>query len=226
MPTDAPLSRPIGAPAAKRHHHGDLKNALLREGRALLEEIGPVEMSLREVARRAGVSEAAPSRHFDGKEGLLAAIATEGFRELLAVRVAIIARHTNKLVAARSMMSSYVQFARTNRGLFYLMVGPGLLDLHRNVELRDAGKLSFQRFSACIMDLASECGWPRSKYELVAQFAWSVEHGLATLIIGDRVPRSDDALGIDEMVDFAIDIALSAIAGGQSGSQDVSKLGL
>src|SRR3989442_7084727 len=66
------------------YHHGDLRNALIAEGRTLLELKGARDLSLRETARRAGVSIAAPSRHFDGKEALLAAIAASGFRELAA----------------------------------------------------------------------------------------------------------------------------------------------
>src|SRR4029453_12912774 len=68
------------------YHHGDLRNALISEGRRLLEEIGARELSLRHVARSVGVSIAAPSHHFEGKEGLLAAMAAEGFIDLPGTR--------------------------------------------------------------------------------------------------------------------------------------------
>lgn len=64
------------------YHHGDLRSALLEAGRAVLEEVGPSQLSLREVARRAGVSHAAPYRHFESREALVAAIAGEGFAAL------------------------------------------------------------------------------------------------------------------------------------------------
>ena len=65
---------------------GGLRDALVVEGRKMFEENGASELSLRALARRVGVSEAAPSKHFQGKEELLAAIASNGFRELAAQR--------------------------------------------------------------------------------------------------------------------------------------------
>jgi hypothetical protein len=59
------------AVSAAPYHHGNLRNALIAEGRRVLEEVGVRELSLRNLARAVGVSEAAPSRHFPGKEGLL-----------------------------------------------------------------------------------------------------------------------------------------------------------
>src|SRR3546814_11839701 len=64
------------------YHHGDLRNALLAETRNALNEIPPHSLSLRLIARRVGVSEAAPSRHFAGLNELLAAVAAQGFGEL------------------------------------------------------------------------------------------------------------------------------------------------
>src|ERR1043165_3696469 len=65
-----------------RYHHGDLRNALLDAARTILEEESLAELSLRAVARKAGVSHAAPYRHFPNHEALLAELATEGFAEL------------------------------------------------------------------------------------------------------------------------------------------------
>jgi len=72
------------ATPAKRYHHGDLRNALLEAARALLEEGPFADLSLRAVARRAGVSHAAPYRHFPNHEALLVELALEGFYELRA----------------------------------------------------------------------------------------------------------------------------------------------
>src|SRR5882672_7742751 len=105
--------RKAAAPAP--YHHGDLRNALVREARGLLEEHGVAELSLREVARRTGVSVAAPSRHFDGKEGLLSAIAGDGFAELAAIRRSIAGANLTALAKAREKMRGYVRFALRNR---------------------------------------------------------------------------------------------------------------
>src|SRR5579862_9443874 len=67
---------------ARPYHHGDLRNALIEAARAILEEESLAELSLRAVARKAGVSHAAPYRHFPNHEALLAELATEGFVEL------------------------------------------------------------------------------------------------------------------------------------------------
>src|SRR5215470_4643684 len=64
---------------ARKYHHGDLRRALVDAALAIVERAGPGALSLRELARRAGVSHAAPYRHFESREALLAALATEGF---------------------------------------------------------------------------------------------------------------------------------------------------
>ncbi|HYM69483.1 MAG TPA: helix-turn-helix domain-containing protein, partial [bacterium] len=66
----------------RSYHHGDLREALLRAAIDLVADVGPRGFTLREVARRAGVSHNAPYRHFRDKEELIAAVAAEGFREL------------------------------------------------------------------------------------------------------------------------------------------------
>jgi AcrR family transcriptional regulator len=221
---DAPVRRTrLKKPSAATYHHGDLRNALLREGRSLLEEKGAAELSLREVARRAGVSEAAPSRHFDGKEGLLAGIAAEGFRELVTRRLAITELKLGKLETAREMMLSYVRYAQANKGVFNLMVGPRILDPNRHAELQEVGSKSFGLFSDAVVELALESGWPRRQVDYVAHSAWAMEHGLATLILADRAPARGRNVDLEQMIDFSIGMLLSAIVAGPSALRNVRK---
>jgi AcrR family transcriptional regulator len=210
-------------PAPAPYHHGDLRNALLREGRQLLEEMGAAELSLRECARRVGVSEAAPSRHFEGKEGLLAGIASDGFRELAAQRQAIVELKLSPLEEAREMLLSYVRYAQANKGVFNLMVGPRILDTHRHAELLEEGAKSFNFFSDSLVRLAIESGWPRSQVELVAHSAWAMEHGLATLILADRAPRADRKVDLAQMIDFSVAMMLSSVVAGPSAMRQVDK---
>ena len=86
------MKTPKKAPSKTReYHHGDLRNALIQAGLAILAEEGTHALSLRAAARRSGVSHAAPYRHFADKEALLAAIAEQGFNTLAAsVRAAIV----------------------------------------------------------------------------------------------------------------------------------------
>lgn len=213
-PVRSRKARPVAPPAPTSYHHGDLRNALLREGRRLLEEKGAAELSLRECARNVGVSEAAPSRHFDGKDGLLASIASEGFRELAAQRVAIVESALSTLEKSREMLRSYVRYAQNNKGVFNLMVGPRILDTHRHGDLMHAGAESFNMFSNTLVQLALENGWPRSQVELVAHSAWATEHGLATLILADRAPRQDRDVNLEQMIEFSISMSLSAVIAG------------
>jgi AcrR family transcriptional regulator len=202
------------APAPAAYHHGDLRNALVREGRRSLEENGVAELSLREVARRTGVSVAAPSRHFDGKEGLLSAIASDGFAELAAIRRAIADANPTALAKAREMMRGYVRFALQNRGLFNLMVGPRIIDAKKHAELQAATSESFNMFSDALFELAAQTGWPAKAMDLVAHAAWAMEHGLATLILSDRAPRHGRDVDTETMIDFSIELLLSGIAAG------------
>jgi AcrR family transcriptional regulator len=205
------------------YHHGNLRNALIAAGRHALEEIGARELSLRYLARAVGVSEAAPSRHFAGKEGLLAAIAADGFRELSALRSEIHAADETAMATAYRMMKVYVEFARNHKGLFDLMIGPRIVARDSYPELTDEVSKSFRLFASSVEQLALENGWEKRSLALVTHAAWSVEHGLATLILSDRVPNSDRPVSIDRMVQFSISMFLSAVAAGPSHLEGILK---
>lgn len=202
------------APAAAPYHHGNLRNALIAEGRRALEEIGARELSLRYLARAVGVSEAAPSRHFAGKEGLLAAIAADGFRELAALRMEILASDDTPMSTAYRMMRIYVEFAKRHKGLFDLMIGPRLVARDSYPELTEQNTKSFSLFASSVEKIAVDSGWPRRSLTLVTHAAWSMEHGLATLILSDRVPRSDLPVRVEQMIEFSITLFLSAVTSG------------
>ncbi|GAB7547792.1 TetR/AcrR family transcriptional regulator [Cupriavidus sp. 8B] len=202
------------APAAAPYHHGNLRNALIAEGRRALEEIGARELSLRYLARAVGVSEAAPSRHFAGKEGLLAAIAADGFRELAALRMEILASDDTPMSTAYRMMRTYVEFAKRHKGLFDLMIGPRLVARDSYPELTEQNMKSFSLFASSVERVAIDSGWPKRSLTLVTHAAWSTEHGLATLILSDRVPRSDLPVQVEQMIEFSITLFLSAVMSG------------
>jgi AcrR family transcriptional regulator len=166
------------------YHHGDLRNALIAQGRSELEALGPNELSLRRLAKAVGVSSAASIRHFSDKAEFLAALATDGFRELGGIRRRIVSEGGDLLNIAYRMMNAYVEFADAHQGLFALM--------------------------AC----AEECGWTAESLPFVSHGAWAMEHGLATLILSGRVPRSDVRVDVGPMVHFSITMYLQAIAAG------------
>jgi AcrR family transcriptional regulator len=138
------------------YHHGDLRAALLRAAGELLEKHGIESLSLREAARRAGVSHNAPYRHFPDRESLLAALAAEGF-ELLERELA--ARPAAELGLA------YVEFALAGPQRFRLMFGGQRAQAA-------AGYLNLRGFAGLGDDAP-----------LAAAAAWSLVHGLAHLIL-------------------------------------------
>ena len=210
---------------APTYHHGDLRNALIAEGRRLLEELGAHELSLRNVARSVGVSIAAPSHHFDGKEGLLAAIAAEGFRELAVLRRGIIASTADPLSRLYQMMACYVRFAEREKGLFNLMVGPRILERDAHEELTTAATVSFDLFADAVCDYARSQGWQAKDLELVVHAAWSVEHGLATLILAERIPRYDRSkINVAQVIEFSLAMLMSALAAGPANLSRTARL--
>lgn len=108
--------------AKPTYHHGDLRRALLQAADEAITEHGVTALSMRDLARRAGVSHAAPTHHFGDKAGLLTAFATEGFEQLAK------ALGTSRL-ASNSLLElgvTYIRFAMTRRALFEVMFRPDL----------------------------------------------------------------------------------------------------
>jgi AcrR family transcriptional regulator len=147
------------------YHHGDLRAALLRAAGELLEKQGLAALSLREAARRAGVSHNAPYRHFPDREALLAALAAEGFSWL----------SEGFKGAGRERGLSYVRFALEHPQRFRLMFG-GLLPIGSHPELRDAGRRAYQGLEDAFAELGEDA-------RFAAAAAWSLVHGLANLIL-------------------------------------------
>src|SRR6266480_5186935 len=109
MNTDMDRKRP------KTYHHGDLRNALIQAGLEMLSESGASALDLRKVARKAGVSHAAPYRHFDDKQALIAAINTEGYRRLAAqIQQGLQAVPEDAFEQLRAVAEAYIHFAVDN----------------------------------------------------------------------------------------------------------------
>jgi AcrR family transcriptional regulator len=158
------------------YHHGDLRRVLLEEAVASLRESGPAALSLRDLARRAGVSHAAPAHHFGDKRGLLTAVAAEGFRRLSASLGAT-------YEATRDFAEvgvAYVTFAVEERPYFDVMFRPDLYDPDdpELVAARSASGAALYGPAATVSDAPLEAG--------IA--AWSLVHGLATLGLAGNLP--------------------------------------
>jgi len=201
-------------PREPAYERGGLRNALVEEGRKMFEEIGAGELSLRALARRLGVSEAAPSRHFSGKEELLAAIAVSGFEELAQQRIEIAAQKLEPLPKARAMMLSYVRYAQSHAGLFDLMTGPRLLQQFVRRDVEGISNISYSYFAESVFELALASGWAQKDLHYVSHAAWSMEHGVAALILAGRIPRTDSNIEVERMIEFSIEMFLAAVVAG------------
>jgi AcrR family transcriptional regulator len=155
------------------YHHGDLRAALLRASGKVLEKEGIAGLSLRDVARRAGVSHNAPYRHFPDRDALLAALAAEGFERL---------GEAMSAQTGREMGEAYVRFALEHPQRFRLMFG-GTLGLGKYPELRAAADAAYQLLVLAFKDL------PRP--ELAAAGAWALVHGLSHLLLDGHFSGSD-----------------------------------
>ena len=169
--------------SARPYHHGDLRTALLGEGLRLVEEGGAEALSLREVARAAGVSATAVYRHFPDKRALMTALAQDGVRRLGAAQEA--AATGSGAAAFSAIGRAYVRFALANPGLFRLtFTYPGI----------DIGDPGSDKAASLLHDHALELAHGDKRLaRVIALRAWALVHGLALLILDGRVPR-DDAL--------------------------------
>jgi AcrR family transcriptional regulator len=163
------------------YHHGDLRRAVLAAAVAAIAESGPAGISLRDLARRAGVSHAAPAHHFGDKPGLLTALATEGY-DLLADAVTAAQQRTGDLVETGV---AYVRFAVDHRAHFEVMFRP---DLYRadDPDLRAAGQRAADALAAAVGTVPRERAGPDPALAAVA--AWSIVHGFATLWLNRALP--------------------------------------
>lgn len=172
--------------AKESYHHGDLRRALLAAAAVAIAEDGPAALSLRDLARRAGVSHAAPTHHFGDKKGLLTALAAEGFDRLAA-----------ELLATRAATGSflevgvaYVRFAAGHRAHFEVMWRPDLY--HADDPALVAAR---ERSGAALYTGAAELpdGAGAADAREVGLAAWSIAHGFATLWLSGSLPEPPEA---------------------------------
>ena len=169
------------------YHHGSLRQALLQAAVAAISEHGPTALSLRDLARRAGVSHGAAAHHFGDKAGLLTALAAEGY-EMFAEALTETLERTGNFV---EVGVTYVRVAVEHRSHFEVMFRPDLY--HAD----DPELLDVQRRTAAVLHdglrtLSREQTGPDTS--VAAAAAWSIVHGFASLWLNDLL---QDELGND-----------------------------
>ncbi len=175
----------------KTYHHPDLRNTLLEAAVALIGEVGPRAFTLREVARRAGVSHNAPYRHFDSRDDLLLAVALEGFDRLTERMLKTLAPGKTPLERLELCGCGYVDFAlgwpNHLQVMFDLAPAPHAHGLGQSKSRDHVGENAFQVLLNCIKDAQSSGDLPAGDPMPLALTAWSLVHGIAKLSIGGNL---------------------------------------
>jgi AcrR family transcriptional regulator len=188
------------------YHHVNLRETLLKAALRLIAEVGPTAFTLREVARRAGVSHNAPYRHFRDKEDLLAAVAAQGFGELTQAMLVAAEGQAGALDRLKRAGLAYVTFALRRPEHFAVMFdAPVSKRDHR--ESIEAGKRAFSTLLNFVKSCQDEGRLPSGQSLECALLAWSMVHGIAKLAIAGRLPYRSSS-EILKFAEFVIDQSL------------------
>ena len=193
--------------ARQTYHHGDLKNALIKAGVEILAKEGIDGLTLRKVAQLAGVSHNAPYSHFADKQSLIAAISTEGFKQLYQELDKAILTHPND--PKRQLQEgawAYVQFALNNTDTFKIMFSSVLEKEKEYPAFVEVSQMTFNQ----VVNIVRACqeagilnGTPP---ELLAVSVWGQIHGIISLILEEQIPHTVlDRFSIRDIVLFSLD---------------------
>lgn len=169
--------------AGRTYHHGSLRSALIEAAEAVIAERGLDRFSLREAARRAGVSPAAPAHHFGDARGLLTAIATQAFADLAdALEKADSSAGPDREARIKAQGEAYVAFALDRPARFDLMWRKSLLD-NEDPHLSEAGDRAFEVLDRIARPKGAPSEGSRDPVLAPSVAAWSLVHGFARLAI-------------------------------------------
>jgi len=206
------------AKTAKPYHHGELREALVAAGRKLLEEKGVRGFTLRECARRAAVSHAAPAHHFASIDDLLAEIATRGYHELTAAMSAEARRSSGGDAAARLVGQGvgYMAFAAANPVLFQLMFSREA-NRFETPDLAEAAKSAYHLHREAVEAVIPQASGDVK--ERMVDFAWAAVHGFITLVLEGQLGEKDSSRALKARGLAALSAMVEAVvrAGGEPG---------
>lgn len=190
-------------PNSQAYHHGNLQNALVDAALEILKKEGIQALSLRKVARHAGVSQTAPYSHFKDKKDLLAAVATRGF---FALGKAMEQESLGAITEKETMLGlarGYVNFAVQQKALFRLMFGAEIGQTADYPELAAAGTACHQLLSSAVGQVLDAYESPKTTQVVGTLAAWSLVHGLATLLVDGKA----DTLSMENQDEMAEAVA-------------------
>jgi AcrR family transcriptional regulator len=211
---EASMEKIESAAATRPYHHGDLRRALVEAAFALVTEEQDWSFSLREVARRAGVSHNAPYNHFSEKRDLLGAVAALGFEKLRDRMLQAIAETGAAEAALAAAAQAYVGFAVDNPALYRLMFGPALAEAPEGRPARAAGADAKAVLEQIILRGARDGTFvvgadDHAARAMAALYCWSAVHGLTLLVIDGK---AEAKLPIHDLVNGLVQIILEGLA--------------
>jgi len=205
--------------SARAYHHGNLREALLEEAIAALAEVPAEQLSLRAIARTLGVSQTAPYRHFNGKEALLAAIATRGYRTLLdSLEAARQDAGSAADLQLHAVARAYVDFASQHDQLFKLMFGPLVQPSEKYPELREVSRATLLLVQDIMREGMRQEVIREDDVVNLSNSAWAGIHGLATLTI-DAPELFRRHIDLMRQIDLSLEIFIRGVRPSQDSNE-------
>lgn len=189
------------------YHHGDLKNALIKAGVEILAKEGIDGLTLRKVAQHAGVSHNAPYSHFSDKQSLIAAISTEGFKQLYdELNAAVLSYPSDPKRQLQEAAWAYVQFAMNNTDTFKIMFSDVLEKEKEYPAFIEASQMTFNRVVDIVRACQEEGILSNTQPELMAVSVWGQIHGIISLLLEGQISHTVlDRFSIHDIVFISLD---------------------
>jgi AcrR family transcriptional regulator len=193
----------------KRYHHGNLREALLESALQLIAEVGPAGFTLRELARRTGVSHNAPYRHFRDRDEVMAKVTVQGFKELTQAMLRGSQSGAGAIDRLKRAGLAYISFALQRPEHFTVMFDAPTRVRTDYADAAEASEEAFNTLLSFVKSCQDERQLPSGDTHEFAMLAWSMVHGVAKLATTGRLPYTSTA-EILKFAEFVIDNSLPA----------------
>ena len=194
---------------APSEQHGDVRRLVLDAAIAIIELEGAESLSMREVARRAGVSHQAPYHYFSDRSGIFAAISEEGFTGLAQAFRDV---HETEMPAAKAGFIAYLNFAREHVGHFRVMFRNDICGVATHALTQTAADSAFDELRLMVSRITGPEIDPNKAFTFAAML-WSLSHGLATLVIDGPLPNKvPPGTDLESQIQAVIDLSSHMVA--------------
>jgi AcrR family transcriptional regulator len=195
--------------SAPSEQHGDVRRLVLNAAVAIIESDGAESLSMREVARRAGVSHQAPYHYFSDRSGIFAAISEEGFTGLAQAFRDV---HETEMPAAKAGFIAYLNFAREHVGHFRVMFRNDICGVVTHELTQLAADSAFDELRLMVARITGPEIDPNKAFTFAAML-WSLSHGLATLVIDGPLPNKlPPGTNLDDQIQAVINLSTNMVA--------------